>query len=163
MGTNIEGTRAWDCQEQLDILVKSGFAEVDEVQTRQWNASGMDRTCYQWTAKAQGIFGHYTNLTPFGWGEGERDTSRQATSWAWTEGGVGMNCTKCGLPLDQHVYYVHVTYELRRHNETFGFTSGVSLADEFYHEGCAPGHILRAAKGITEITGAARLGVQEVK
>jgi hypothetical protein len=47
------------------------------------------------------------------------------------------------------------------HEKDFGWLGMTTC--RVYHNRCLPGHVLRAAKGITHITGAARLGVQEVK
>ena len=65
----------WECQEQIDLLVKSGFAEVDEGQTIFWTTYNADQhvnfcvPMYRWTAAGQEACPRYRHSTPMSWAE----------------------------------------------------------------------------------------------
>ena len=67
--------RTWAFQQQLDLLVQSGFAEVDQKSTDWWaaynaeNKTAYELPLYNWTTKGQYACWRYKNSTPMSWAE----------------------------------------------------------------------------------------------
>jgi mevalonate pyrophosphate decarboxylase len=73
-------------------------------------------------------------------------------------------CSICGREIRPGEKYIGTkvyVLEVRQEGVDFDVDAGPFVSVQCYEH--APGHILRASKGITTITGAARLGVQGVK
>ncbi len=74
-------SRQWFAQAQLDVLVQSGFAEIDPDNTEWWERYNTDNGTnwplprYRWTEAGRKACWRYANTTPMAWADDMRQNT----------------------------------------------------------------------------------------